>query len=98
VIRVAGINCCVLANNHVLDWGRAGLLETLGALERQGPLHRRRTRQRVRCRTMTVVVAETGRVLVFAFASPSAGVPLDGRPRPTGRNRCLPTFRAKLPS
>ena len=30
----AGIDCCVLANNHVLDWGRAGLEETLATLER----------------------------------------------------------------
>ena len=29
VILAAGIDCCVLANNHLLDWGRAGLLETL---------------------------------------------------------------------
>ena len=26
-LRAAGIDCCVLANNHVLDWGRRGLLE-----------------------------------------------------------------------
>ena len=29
VITAAGIDCCVLANNHVLDWGRPGLIETL---------------------------------------------------------------------
>ncbi|HEY0887054.1 MAG TPA: CapA family protein, partial [Ramlibacter sp.] len=29
----AGVHCCVLANNHVLDWGAAGLLETLRTLE-----------------------------------------------------------------
>ena len=28
-LRAAGIDCCVLANNHVLDWGRRGLLDTL---------------------------------------------------------------------
>ena len=28
----AGIDCCVLANNHVLDWGYAGLEETLQTL------------------------------------------------------------------
>ena len=30
----AGIDCCVLANNHVLDWGRAGLLETLAVVQK----------------------------------------------------------------
>jgi hypothetical protein len=29
-LLAAGIDCCVLGNNHVLDWQRAGLLETLG--------------------------------------------------------------------
>ena len=33
-LTAAGIDCCVLANNHVLDWGRAGLLDTLTTLER----------------------------------------------------------------
>ena len=27
----AEIDCCVLANNHVLDWGRAGLVRTLAS-------------------------------------------------------------------
>ena len=31
-LATAGIDCCALANNHVLDWGRAGLLDTLAAL------------------------------------------------------------------
>ena len=31
-LGTAKIDCCVLANNHVLDWGRAGLDETLATL------------------------------------------------------------------
>jgi poly-gamma-glutamate synthesis protein (capsule biosynthesis protein) len=31
-LTAAKIDCCVLANNHVLDWGHAGLEETLAAL------------------------------------------------------------------
>ncbi|MGZ8196552.1 MAG: CapA family protein, partial [Methylosarcina sp.] len=31
-LTAAGIDCCVLANNHVLDWGYAGLRETLTSL------------------------------------------------------------------
>jgi poly-gamma-glutamate capsule biosynthesis protein CapA/YwtB (metallophosphatase superfamily) len=33
-LTAAGIDCCVLANNHVLDWGRSGLLETLATPRR----------------------------------------------------------------
>ena len=35
-LTAAGIDCCGLANNHVLDWGEAGLLETLATLRRAG--------------------------------------------------------------
>jgi poly-gamma-glutamate synthesis protein (capsule biosynthesis protein) len=32
----AGVDCAVLANNHVLDWGYAGLTDTLAALRMAG--------------------------------------------------------------
>ncbi|WP_397543979.1 CapA family protein, partial [Roseovarius salis] len=32
----AGIDACGLANNHVLDWGTAGLVDTLDTLDRLG--------------------------------------------------------------
>jgi poly-gamma-glutamate synthesis protein (capsule biosynthesis protein) len=35
-LRAAGLDLCVLANNHVLDWGVAGLLETLETLKGAG--------------------------------------------------------------
>lgn len=33
-LTAAKIDCCVLANNHVLDWGRSGLAETISTLRR----------------------------------------------------------------
>src|SRR5713226_1537518 len=35
-ITAAGVDCCCLANNHVLDWGYEGLEETLQTLDREG--------------------------------------------------------------
>lgn len=35
-LSAANIDCCVLANNHVLDWGRAGLSQTICALRTAG--------------------------------------------------------------
>src|SRR5215467_5126333 len=35
-LAAAAVDCCVLANNHVLDWGRAGLSETLATLAHLG--------------------------------------------------------------
>jgi poly-gamma-glutamate synthesis protein (capsule biosynthesis protein) len=36
LITAAGMDCSVLANNHVLEWGREGLFETLTVLEQAG--------------------------------------------------------------
>ncbi|HTS78257.1 MAG TPA: CapA family protein [Bryobacteraceae bacterium] len=35
-LSAAKIDCCVLANNHVLDWGRSGLSETIRTLQKAG--------------------------------------------------------------
>ena len=35
-LQAAHLDVCALANNHVLDYGRAGLLETLDVLHRAG--------------------------------------------------------------
>ncbi|HEX9113927.1 MAG TPA: CapA family protein [Nitrospirota bacterium] len=76
-ISAAGIGVCSLANNHVMDWGYSGLRETLLTLakakiksagagmnirEAEGPA--------------IVELSGKGRVVVFAFGSPTAGVPL----------------------
>jgi poly-gamma-glutamate capsule biosynthesis protein CapA/YwtB (metallophosphatase superfamily) len=38
-ITAARIDCCCLANNHVLDWGYDGLAETLRTLDAAGIAH-----------------------------------------------------------
>ena len=35
-LNAAGIDCCVLANNHVMDWDTTGLEETLATLQEIG--------------------------------------------------------------
>jgi poly-gamma-glutamate capsule biosynthesis protein CapA/YwtB (metallophosphatase superfamily) len=37
-VTAARIDCCVLANNHVLDWGACGLEETLDTLKGAGDI------------------------------------------------------------
>lgn len=79
VISAAGIDCCVLANNHVLDWGRAGLLEGLSVLEQAGIRHVGAGRDAVAAAVPATLSLTDGRVLIFAYASPSAGVPMRWR-------------------
>jgi poly-gamma-glutamate capsule biosynthesis protein CapA/YwtB (metallophosphatase superfamily) len=75
-ITVARIACCVLANNHVLDWGEEGLLETLATLEKAGVRTAGAGRDLEAAAAPAVVpLAGESRLLVYAFASPTSGVP-----------------------
>jgi poly-gamma-glutamate synthesis protein (capsule biosynthesis protein) len=77
-LAAAGIDCCTLANNHVLDWGPKGLLDTLATLNR---LHIKtagagRNIEDARAPAFLDVPGK-GRVLVFSFASVTSGTPRD---------------------
>jgi poly-gamma-glutamate synthesis protein (capsule biosynthesis protein) len=75
-LTAARIDCCGLANNHVLDWGRAGLLETLDALRAAGLRTAGAGRNRTEARALAEIpLARGGRVLVAALGMPSSGVP-----------------------
>jgi poly-gamma-glutamate synthesis protein (capsule biosynthesis protein) len=74
-LAAAKIDCCVLANNHVLDWGRAGLLQTLARLESLGIKAAGAGRNLHDAATPAVLDLPHGRVLVFAFGSITSGIP-----------------------
>jgi poly-gamma-glutamate capsule biosynthesis protein CapA/YwtB (metallophosphatase superfamily) len=77
-LAAAGIDCCVLANNHVLDWGCAGLLETLETIERLGVKSAGAGRNAAEAEAPAILpLSGGGRVLVFAFGSGSSGFPRD---------------------
>jgi poly-gamma-glutamate synthesis protein (capsule biosynthesis protein) len=67
---------CVLANNHVLDFGHAGLRETLEALSRAGLGTAGAGRTLAEARAPAVVeVSGKGRLVVFGFGDDSSGIP-----------------------
>src|SRR5258707_8546523 len=75
-ITAAGIDCCCLANNHVLDWGYDGLAETLNTLDAAGIAHTGAGQDAREAAAPAVLdVPEKGRVLVFSYGSPTSGVP-----------------------
>jgi len=77
-LTAARITCCVLANNHVLDWGRDGLLETLDVLRGAGLQTVGAGHNATEAAAPAVMpIAGKGRVLLYAFACPSSGVPDD---------------------
>jgi poly-gamma-glutamate synthesis protein (capsule biosynthesis protein) len=78
VLTAAGIDGCVLANNHVLDWGHPGLDETLATLRRAGLRTAGAGRDLEEARNPAVLEAGGGRrVLVVAMASTTSGVPAE---------------------
>lgn len=81
-LRRFGIDCCALANNHVLDWGEDGLVETLDTLRRLGIATAGAGRGRDEAESPAVLTQGDKRLLVFAAATPSSGVPLRWRTGP----------------
>jgi poly-gamma-glutamate synthesis protein (capsule biosynthesis protein) len=77
-ITAAKIDVCSLANNHVLDWGYDGLKETLETLRRTKVRGVGAGRDLKEAESPVVMGIEgKGRVIVFAFGSPTSGVPLN---------------------
>jgi poly-gamma-glutamate capsule biosynthesis protein CapA/YwtB (metallophosphatase superfamily) len=75
-LAAAGFDCCTLANNHILDWGYAGLLETLAILKRLGIKAAGAGQDLASARSPVVLdIGESRRVIVFAFASVTSGTP-----------------------
>ena len=75
-LTAAGIDCCGLANNHVLDWGHEGLKETLRTLGEVevGTAGAGADLEAAEAPAI-IEVAGRGRVLVFAFGTTTSGIP-----------------------
>jgi poly-gamma-glutamate capsule biosynthesis protein CapA/YwtB (metallophosphatase superfamily) len=77
-LTAAGIDCCSLANNHVLDWGYAGLTETLRTLDAAGIARAGAGEDAEEAATPAVLeIAGRGRVLVFSLGSATSGIPAE---------------------
>lgn len=75
-LTAARVDYAGLANNHVLDWGQAGLAETLATLQRAGIAVAGAGRNEREAARPAILAGPAGtRVLVFALAMPSAGTP-----------------------
>lgn len=77
-ITAARIDCCCLANNHILDWGYGGLAETIDTLDKASVCHAGLGRNAMEATAPAVLdLGERGRVLVFAVGSTTSGIPWD---------------------
>jgi poly-gamma-glutamate capsule biosynthesis protein CapA/YwtB (metallophosphatase superfamily) len=93
-LTAAGIDCCVLANNHVLDWGEAGLEDTLTTLRRAGLATAGAGANGAEAAAPAVLeIGGKGRVIVLAFGTATSGIPSDWAATPWGPGvHLLPDF------
>jgi poly-gamma-glutamate synthesis protein (capsule biosynthesis protein) len=75
-ITAARMDCCCLANNHVLDWRYEGLVETLQTLDAVRISHAGAGLNAAEAAAPAVLhLVNKGRVLVFGFGSGTSGIP-----------------------
>lgn len=77
------VDCCVLANNHILDWGAAGLADTLARLDELGIKTAGAGRNLAEASAPAILeTGSAGRLVVFSFATTTSGVPRPWGARP----------------
>ncbi len=74
VLTAAGIDFCSLANNHTMDWGRAGLLETLQTLSNANIAFAGAGENKAVASTPAILNTAKGRVVILAYGSETSGV------------------------
>jgi poly-gamma-glutamate capsule biosynthesis protein CapA/YwtB (metallophosphatase superfamily) len=75
-LKALPADCCVLANNHAVDWGPEGLLETIRTLSAAGIRTAGAGRNAEEAGIPAAIECASGsRVLIYAFGMESSGVP-----------------------
>lgn len=76
-LTAAKIDCCSLANNHILDWGYSGLTETIETLKKVNVKFSGAGKNIKEAEAPAVMeICGKGRVLFFSFGSETSGIPL----------------------
>ncbi|MFO7578772.1 CapA family protein [Nitrosomonas halophila] len=77
-LTAAKIDCCVLANNHVLDWGYAGLTETLNTLSNAHIKTAGAGANLPEAQSPAIVAMPAkSRVIVISCGTTSSGIPVE---------------------
>jgi poly-gamma-glutamate capsule biosynthesis protein CapA/YwtB (metallophosphatase superfamily) len=89
-LTVAGIDVCVTANNHVLDFGLPGLAETIETLHDAGirTVGAGRNQEQA-CHPVRLRLGGGAELLVVAFGSESSGIPAAWAAGPSRPGVCL---------
>ena len=75
-LTAAKIDCCSLANNHVLDWGSSGLRETIATLKAAQIKTTGAGQDRYSAESPAIMeVKGKGRAIAFSFGVTTSGIP-----------------------
>lgn len=75
-LAAAHIDCCVLGNNHILDWGSRGLLDTLAILDKLEIEFAGAGQDAAQAGAPAILDTGGGsRLVIFSFACVASGVP-----------------------
>jgi poly-gamma-glutamate capsule biosynthesis protein CapA/YwtB (metallophosphatase superfamily) len=76
-LTAAKIGYCSLSNNHVLDWGYSGLIETIETLTKANIKSSGAGKNIEEAQSPAVLeVNEQGKVIIFSLGSETSGIPL----------------------
>ena len=76
-LTAAKIDCCSLANNHILDWGYSGLVETIASLKTAQIKSAGAGLNQQSAETPVIMeVKGKGRTIIFSFGLTTSGIPV----------------------
>ena len=75
VLKTAGIDFCSLANNHTMDWERAGLIETINTLKKTGIAFAGAGISDLEATKPSILPLSKGKIIVLAYGAKSSGIP-----------------------
>lgn len=75
-LKAAKIDCCALANNHILDWGAEGLKDTLDTLHQAGiKTAGAGLNATDAMRPSILEIPNIGRIIIISIGIPTSGIP-----------------------
>jgi poly-gamma-glutamate synthesis protein (capsule biosynthesis protein) len=75
LLTAAEVDCCTLSNNHVLDWQREGLTDTLRTLRRVGIATAGAGKDRAEAAQPAILNNSAGRVIILSYGAATSGIP-----------------------
>jgi len=75
VLTLAGIDCCTLANNHIMDWKRDGLDETIKNLREADMIFTGAGNNREEAESPGIIPVDPYRIIVLSYGMGSSGIP-----------------------